>query len=133
MSSEVDRKQEEAWTALYRQIVRLLSHYGNNGIRERDDFFVVDENIGSLQQKIELNNIEFMRPEIIRLLQKLLVLFPGWEIVVGLSVPDESGHMRDMGLTIRRHEIVDDLQRRYLPEPYRGFRYEGSRLRTEDD
>ena len=74
-----------------------------------------------------------MRPEIIRLLQKLLVLFPGWEIVVGLSVPDELGDMRDMGLTIRRHEIVDDLQRRYLPEPYRGFRYEGSRLRTEDD
>ena len=53
MSREVDRKEEEGGTAFYRQIVRLLSHYGNNGIRERDDFFVVDENIGSLQQKID--------------------------------------------------------------------------------
>jgi hypothetical protein len=38
-----------------------------------------------------------------------------------------------MGLTIRAHEIIDGLQRQYFPEPYRSFRYEGSRPGTEYD
>jgi hypothetical protein len=38
-----------------------------------------------------------------------------------------------MGLTIRRHEIIDGLQRQYFPPAYRHFQYPGSRPGTERD
>lgn len=132
MSSRVQQTQEEAWTTLYRRIVKYLERLGRNGFHHSDDFFVVDENIVSNQHKVEINNLAFLNPRIIRTLQHALVDFPGWEIVIGLSVPDSGGRMRDMGLTIGAHEIIDGLQRQYLPQPYRSFRYEGSRPGTED-
>lgn len=119
--------------ALYRLILKVLARFGRNGFQRGDDYFVVDENIVSDQHKVEVNNLDLLRPEIIHSLQRLLTGFPGWGIVVGLSVPDRSGVERNMGLTIRSGEIIDGLQRQFLPEPYRSFRYEGSRPGTEFD
>lgn len=133
MAAEMRQTQEEAWMLLYRQIVRLLAPYGRNGYKHQDDYFVVDENLGGFQQKVEIENLQMLRPDVIKSLQHLLEMFPRWEIVVGLSVQDATGMSRNMGLTIRHHEVIDGLQRQYFPEPYRSFRYEGSRPGTEND
>lgn len=133
MSSRAEQMQEEAWMALYRRILKYLSRLGTNGYHDSDDFFVVDENIVWNQHKVEINNLAFLGPEIIHTLQHILIDYPGWEIVIGLSASDRDGTDRNMGLTIRAHEIIDGLQRQYLPEPYRSFRYEGSRPGTEND
>jgi hypothetical protein len=119
------QRQEEEWMALYRLILKVLARFGRNGIERDDDYFVVDENIVWDQHKVEVSNLALLRPEIIHSLQRLLAGFPGWGIVVGLSVPDGSGVERNMGLSIRSGEIIDGLQRQFLPEPYRDFRYEG--------
>lgn len=112
---------------LYRRIVKYLGRHGTNGCQESDDFFVVDENIVWNQHKVEVNNLAFLQPRIIHSLQRVLTDYPGWEIVVGTAVRDREGTEHNMGLTIRAHEVVDELQRQYLPEPYRSFRYEHSR------
>jgi hypothetical protein len=59
--------------------------------------------------------------------------FPDWEIMIGVSMPEPAGPWPDMGLTIRAHEIIDGLQRRYFPPEYRGIQYDGSRPGTDRD
>jgi hypothetical protein len=38
-----------------------------------------------------------------------------------------------MGVTVRRHEIIDGLLRKYLPEPFRFLKIPGSRPGTGYD
>ena len=38
-----------------------------------------------------------------------------------------------MGLTIRKHEIIDGLQRQYFPEEFQSFRYADSKPGTGFD
>jgi hypothetical protein len=54
--------------------------------------------------------------------------FPDWEIVVAIDLSDKGHSWPNMGLTIRAHEIIDELQRQYFPPQYQGIKYEGARL-----
>jgi hypothetical protein len=124
-------RQEQDWEALYEAILAELEKHGTHGFDASADFFLVDENWGGLQQKIEVSNLNLLRPNIIKSLQLLLNGYPGWEIMIGVGPPE--GKWPVMGLTIRAHEIVDGLQRQFFPKEFQDIRYEGSRPGTEND
>jgi hypothetical protein len=81
---------------------------------------LVGDNLGLYRQRIETNKLHFVQPIVVKSLQKLLIGYPNWEIVVGLG--REIG-----GLVIRNDEIVDGLRRENLPEEFKMLEYEGSR------
>jgi hypothetical protein len=133
MNAPEDDEQASVWELLYEQVCALLKIYGiENGFGEAD-FLVVDDNYGWREVHIEVHRLRMLAPPIIVELQSLLQSFPGWQISVAVHVPGTKPDWPPMGLKIRGHEIVDGLRRQYFPEPYRSFRYEGSRVGTEDD
>jgi hypothetical protein len=128
-----DDDQSRAWNWLYHQIERLLRKHGKEDYLGRADFWVLDDNWGILSHKIHINNLELLKPAVIASLQRLLRDYSAWSIVIAVAVPGPGEAWPDMGLTIRRHEIIDGLQRRYFPPAYRHFHYPGSRPGTERD
>lgn len=132
MHSEADR-QEDAWEYFYQQVCNVLRTFGTEDHFGRADYLVVDDNYGWPETHIEIHNLQMIAPRIVAQLQSLLAKNRGWQISVAVNVPGTKPAWPVMGLTIRADEIVDGLQRQYLPEPYRSFRYEGSRPGTEDD
>jgi hypothetical protein len=134
MATEDDEEaQAKAWETLYGKLRRLLNRYGTEDIDRSADFWIDDDNMGVSQHAIYVRNLRLLDPAIIANLQRLLAEFPGWDIVVIVSVPEKDDVWPDMGLTVRAHEIIDGLQRHYFPEPYRNFSYAGSRPGTERD
>ena len=55
------------------------------------------------------------------------------EIVVAVDVPEHEQDWPVMGLTIRRHEIIDGLQREFLPPEFADLHYPGGRPGTGYD
>jgi hypothetical protein len=125
--------QDEAWERLYSNVRQLLNSFGTENFRQTADCWVDDDNIGTLQQKIYVRNLALLKPAVVKSLQRLLIDFPDWEIMVAVSVPGPGERWPDMGLTIRAHEIVDGLQRQYFPSEFQSLSYEGSRRGTETD
>jgi hypothetical protein len=80
----------------------------------------VGDNLGLYRQKIETNKLQFVQPIVVKSLQKLLIGYPNWEIVVARG--REFG-----GLVLRHDEIMDGWHREYLPEEFKMLEYEGSR------
>lgn len=135
-ADEADPDEEEqarTWQLLYERICALLRRFGKEDAVWRGDYWVVDDNWGFRQQKIYINNLDLLRPSIIKPLQRLLAEFPDWEIMAAVSVPQLGESWPTMGLTIRAHEIVDGLQRQYFPKQYQHIEYEGSRRGTDRD
>jgi hypothetical protein len=65
--------------------------------------------------------------DVVEQLQANLKDFPNWEIVVDVSPEQYGQSWPTMGLTIRAHEIIDDLKREYFPTEFQRIKYEGSR------
>jgi hypothetical protein len=124
-------EQANMWQALYDRIRRFMRTQGTEYYLPPGDCWVLDDNWGSKQQKILIRNLNLLRPPIVKSLQKMLHEFPDWEIMLAVSMPGSG--WPDMGLTIRAHEIIDGLQRRYFPSDFRSIQYEGSRVGTEKD
>jgi hypothetical protein len=75
-----------------------------------------------------------LEPKIVKTVQALLTEFSNWEIVVAVSLDEYEGEgWPEMGLIIRKHEVVDGLQRQYFPPEYQDIQYEGSRVGTDRD
>ena len=111
----------------------VLNTFGVEDHFGRGDYLVVDDNYGWRETHIEVHNLKMLAPHIVAQLQSLLSEGSAWQISIAVHVPGTKPGWPPMGLTIRRHEIIDGLQRQYLPEPYRSFQYEGSRPGTEND
>src|SRR5437867_1656969 len=118
MNSQVLAEQHREWTALYDKIQELLRPLGEEDDTEvqgdsyvyvRRDYLLVDDNWGSYQHKIETSNIEFMRPALVKSLQKLLVEYPNWEITLTLCASEDKTRPA-MGLVILDDEIIDGLR-----------------------
>ena len=131
--SEDDDRQIEAWESLYERLRILLLQCGSEDIDRAADCWLHDENLGTLQQKIYVRNLRLLRPEIVNAIRGILLEFPDWEIMVAVSVPGRGDEWPDMGLTIRSHEIVDGLEREYLPIEFRNIEYDDSRPGGEND
>jgi hypothetical protein len=128
-----DDERDLIWDDLYRRIVDLLSAYGKEEPTGDGDFWVVDDNYGWPRQTINVFTLKMLDLGVISGLRVLLDNFPDWEIIIALDVPGTEGVWPPMGVTIRKHEIIDGLQREYLPEPHRSFAIPGSRVGTGYD
>ena len=69
---------------------------------------LVDDNLGLYRHRIETNKLQFVQPIVVKSLQKLLIGYPNWEILVALG--REFG-----GLVIRNDEIMDGFAERIFP------------------
>lgn len=132
MSVEPDKQQKE-WTLIYKAIARTLEPFGKDDAFGEGDYLLVDENWGNHQHKIEVQNLNIIEPKIIKLLQAILQPFPAWEIIVGIDTSSHEAAGPAMGLTVRHYEIIDGLQRQYLPAQFQKIQYEGSRPGTDRD
>lgn len=138
-NDDYDDRQAEAWEALYDQIVRLLRKWGVEDHRGHGDYLVVDDNYGWERNTIEIHRLKMLKVEIIQALQallrekKLLHGIPQWDIVILVDIPGKEGQWPPMGVTIRANEIIDGLQRQYLPPEFQNFKIPGSRPGTGYD
>lgn len=132
MKIEDDPQQEQEWEALYKLVVKTMAQWGVDNAFGKGDYLIVDDNYGWRRQKLEVQNLKMFKVEIIKALQSLLKDFPNWAIVMAVDVPGKE-HWPSMGVTIRAHEIIDGLLRKYLPEEFRFLKIPGSRPGTGYD
>jgi hypothetical protein len=133
VASNDEERQGEEWDALYARIKTLLSHWGVEDYIGRSDYFIVDDNYGYRRQTIEIHNLKMLNPKIVDSLRGVLKDFPGWEIVVVVDIPGKEKAWPPMGVTVRGKEIIDGLQRQYLPDEFRNVYYFGARPGTGYD
>lgn len=124
---------DQTWNALYRAIVDFLKPYGKEDACGNGDYWVVEDDYGGRRQTIDVFNLKMFDVEIIRGLRRLLENLPGWDIALVLDTPGVGETIPFMGVTIRKHEIIDGLQRQYLPERFQNFEIPGSRPGTGYD
>lgn len=122
-----EAEQARVWDILYTRMEKILQRFGKEDFIGRADYWIVDDNWGSEQHTLYVNNLNLLAPQIVKLLQTTLTDFPDWEILVTVTLGKSSKSWPPMGLKIRAHEIVDDLQRQYFPKDFQGIKYEGSR------
>ena len=130
--SEWDPVQVETFDRLYAQVTAVLAEHGEEYGANRGDYLLVD-NYGDQRVTFSVQHLKMMHPEIIARLRGFLADLPEWEIVASVDIPGTEKLWPLMGLTIRKHEIVDGLQRQYFPEEFRGYRYADSRPGTGYD
>jgi hypothetical protein len=126
-------EQERTWSALYDQIEAILRQFGTEDHFGEGDYLLVNDNYGWRRHTIEIHKLPMLNPEIVKLLKPLLRQALDWEIVIAVDIPGTEMTWPRMGLTIRDHEIIDGLQRQFLPEECRSLSYEGSRPGTGYD
>ncbi len=115
--------QETEWSCLYDLIMETLDRYGRKDPFGKGDYWLLDENWSWHCHQLEFQNLNLFRPEIVKALQGLLADFPDWEIAIRVDVPAMDGKWPGMGLIISTDKIVDELQRRYLPEEFHNYTY----------
>lgn len=131
---DVENIQAKTFERLASQVAELLEQFGkHDSLLEMGDYSIYGDYWGYPQVKVTIENLELLRPGIVKHLQRIIARYPGWEIVVAVAVPGHIGDWPKMGLYIRPHEIIDGLQRQYFPAEYRTIEYEGSRRGTERD
>jgi hypothetical protein len=121
MAGELRAQQDREWAIRYDQIKSVLLQHGEaDDGAEQKDFLLVDDNLGLYRHRVETNKLQLVQPVVVKSLQKLLMGYPNWEIVVALG--REFG-----GLVIHDDEIIDGLRRENLPEEFKMIEYGGSR------
>jgi hypothetical protein len=133
MREHNEARRAAEWKILHDRIAATLDRFGKRDACGRGDYWLVDEDLGSYRLKLEVQNLNLLQPHIIKSLQALLDGYPDWEIMFRVDVIGKENVWPAMGIIIHDDEIIDDLQREYLPEEFRGIIYEGSkRLRGLD-
>jgi hypothetical protein len=125
--------QEREWRVLQDRIIGLLQRFGRRDAFGKGDYWLLDENWGRYRQELEFQNLNLLRPNVIKSLQDLLSDLPNWYITARVDVPGKEKAWPGMGVIIYHDEIVDELLRDYLPPEFRSIAYEGSRPGTERD
>ncbi|MEA2907244.1 MAG: hypothetical protein QOI12_4631 [Alphaproteobacteria bacterium] len=115
------------WIILHDRIDETLGRFGTKDACGRNDYWLVDEDLGSYRLKLEVQNLNLLQPHIIKSLQALLDGYPDWEIMFRVDIIGKENEWPAMGVIIHDDEIIDDLQREFLPEQFRNIVYEGSK------
>jgi hypothetical protein len=129
-SSEVQRRD---WQALHDAITETLDQFVRRNAFGDGDYSLVDDNWGTRRHRLEFQNLDLLRPEILGALQALLTGYDDWCITVRVDVPGTEGVWPGMGLIIHHGEIVDDLKREFLPDRFRDLVFGRIDTRTADD
>jgi hypothetical protein len=123
---EARRKVE--WTALHGCIAKALNRFGQEYAAGKGDYLLVEDDWGDYRLRIEVQNLNFLHPDIVRLLRSLLAGYPDWEIMYRVDVIGKEKEWPAMGLIIHDDGIIDDLKREFLPSEFRNVAYEGTKL-----
>jgi hypothetical protein len=116
-------RQELEWAALYDRIKDVYRYFTRAGSSEGNDYWLLDENWGAYRHEIEIQNLDLLKPQVIESLQATLASFPQWEIAIGIDVTQKFKEWPAMGLVVRDNEIIDRLQRQYLPREFQKVAY----------
>ena len=133
-----EAQRKRVWKILHDRITEVLDRFGQKDAFGRGDYWLVDEDLGTYRQKLEVQNLNLLKPHIIKSLQALLDGYPDWEIMFRVDVVGKESAWPPMGLIIHDDEIIDDLKRELLPPELRHVVYEGARplqktaLRSQD-
>lgn len=111
--------QDRDWQALHDLVTTLLDRHGVKDAFGKGDYWLVDDNWGSTVQQVEFQNLDLFTPVIIRELQEALADYPRWSITIRVDVVGKEKEWPGMGIIIYPNEIIDELQRDYLPERFR--------------
>jgi hypothetical protein len=123
MSDQDYEQQMKSWERLYDSVSELMEKHGTEDSHVPGDYWVHDDYWGHPQLKIYVHDLKLLRPEIVRSLQKILQEFTAWEIFVTVAVRGTGESWPDMGLIVRAHEIVDQLERRHFPNEFQSLSY----------
>ena len=114
------RAHEEIWKQFYDRAESVLRLLGRQGSYDDDaDFWIIGNDWGGHAVQIDLRNLDLLRPDVLEKLQASLGGDPDWSIAISVSLRDGGRQAPSMGLTIYCDEIIDELQRDYLPERFR--------------
>lgn len=136
MRNTQDRSEDRIATfeALRERVKGVLQRFGVPESLTRDgDYTVHGDYSGHPEVVVFVGNLELLRPEVVDQLQQVIRQFPGWQIVMTVAVRRHYDDWPNMGLYIRPHEIIDGLQRQYLPAEYQKLEYVGARHGTAYD
>lgn len=122
--------QDLLWDNAYKYLVSLFGRFGTENAFGRGDFWVVDDNYGGNQNTVCIFNLAILTPLVVERVHEFLQSLPDWEIILVVDVEAGEGKWPAMGVIVRKHEIIDELQREYLPPPYNQLEFPGSRRRN---
>jgi hypothetical protein len=113
------RAHQRVWQRLFRKVDTILGAHGQRGYRDGADYWIVDDDWGWDAVQVEMSNLDLLRNDLIDKLQTALRRDPDWRIMIGVYPREKSPGAPGMGLTIYCDEIVDELQRDFLPARFR--------------
>ncbi len=119
MSYYTKADQARDWQILHDEITRVLDRYGKKDAFGRGDYWLVDDNYGPRRHRLEFQNLDLFQIDIVRRLQAVLSGFPDWRITIQVDVPGKEEIWPGMGLIVYENEIIDELQREFLPVRFR--------------
>jgi hypothetical protein len=125
MSTDLQERQAQEWEDLLLLIKEVLERLVRQHVLGKDDYWLLQENWGNFRHEIEIQSLQLFKPHVIKLLQASLSGFPDWEISIGLDVMSKFTGLPPMGVIVRDDEIIDGLQRQYLPKEFHDLVYEG--------
>jgi len=115
-------------------LARTLRQFGRNW----QDYFLAKERLWAYRHLVFTDSAPLLRSSAIKSLQKVLVDFPDWEIIICVvNQESDSEDVRlygfewpDSQVIIRDDAIIDSLNRDRLPREFRDLVIEGSRPDT---
>jgi hypothetical protein len=120
----LEKVRDPEWFRLYDELLSYFSTKGRCDPLGKADFFVLDDDWGNSQQKIFVQNEDFLTEEIVYKIKKILERFPNWEVVVQMDLPEWDGqNIPPMGLVISAREIKDDLKKEFLKGNMKNVRF----------
>jgi hypothetical protein len=135
MSDLSDARHGAAWQLLYERILKALRPYGDDDAFGDKEYWVSDQIWSTKQQKVNFNVFPLLHPSVVEALRRTLTQgFEDWEIVVCIDpTPTPTGYPERTGFLIRAHEIVDGINRDWLPEEWREVTYPNMRAKRDSD
>jgi hypothetical protein len=119
-----ESKPDPRWHAIYDAVAAILRTLGTEYRAGRGDWYIMDEDTGQLTNRIELLNLDLLRPSLVQALQALLLNLPEWTITVRVEGLTADGGRPGMGLFIYSDSIIDDLRREFLPSEFAHMRFD---------
>jgi len=126
-------QQVKTFDSLVQAVNAVLEQYGKHDSLNPGDYSVYEDYWGVPQVKVSIANLKMLEPVVIQKLQQVIRTYPEWEIVVAVVHRPNYRDWPEMGMYIRRREIIDGLQREYFPKKFQNIEYEGARRGAADD
>lgn len=101
---DAERSEHETWQALYVELLAVLERHGVHDPFGGGDFFLIDDDYGSTQHKIECTSESAFTPTVAEEIRHLLEpLERKWEVIVAL--PAIGG--REHGFAITKDACIE--------------------------